>query len=202
MGLFEDLVKKKLEEYVPQVECYDRDKKLFEICVSDLKYYLVYKWNFESHLLEQDFREKFLECINEEGENILPIVDLWIKNWIMQWDKRVKIVIRDEDYTLDKRQLSNFVRKGEASLSPLEIEELKYPVVCTLIEHGEIVGLDIISEQVIKGELGKVYSTPSTWDVKEKLNFINMVMKKVGEYTSITGPLIFIKLTGIYFRNL
>jgi len=198
MGVFTDLVRSKLKEYVPQIG--DSDDRLYQIATEDLKLYLMYKWNFESHLLESDFTDKFLECVTEEGEDILPLIDLWFSNWIVKWNQRVKIIVKDKDWNVNVNQLSKLIKRGASLLEPKEIEEYKWPIVNTFIEHGEIACVNIIADQIIKREIGKE-SEVHTWNLERKLQFINMLMKKVVGYISFKGPLVFVKLDKIYFRN-
>lgn len=201
MGLFEELVRKKLEEFVPQLDSI-KDKRLIDICVEDFRLYLMYKWKFESQNRGMDFRNKFLECINNEGNEILPFCDMWMQNWIEQWRKKVKIITNRKDWSRDKRQVSKLIRRGERKLTPVKIDEFKWPIITTMIEHGNIVCLDILSDQLLKRELGRYKGLPNKWSIKEELQYLNLMMVKAKEMVSTHGPIVYIKIDGDYFRNI
>jgi hypothetical protein len=201
MGLFEDLVRKKLEEYLPQLDII-ADKKLINICTEDFRLYLMHKWNFESQLKGVEFREKFLDAVDNEGNKILPYVDIWIQNWIEQWRKKVKLITKEEDWTRDKRQVSKLVRRGENKLSPMKVEEFKWPIITTMIDNGNIVCLGILSDQLLKRELGKYKGLPNKWSIKDELQYLNFIMGKAKDIVTTNRYLVYIKLGENYFRNL
>jgi len=198
-GIIEELLKKLLEDNIPDLECYGKDVRLFEIACDDLQFYLMNKWNMDTQD-NIEFRKKFLDCIVEEGENILPLLELWAKNWYMKWKQRVMIVFNSEKWNRNYKQVTRLANKGESKLSPRELREFTYPIALTLLEHGEFACLRIMSENFIKLYMANIEESPTT--VQEKLNMINSIIRDAVGKIAFKGPIIFIKVGNLYFRNL
>jgi len=195
---YEQLVENRLRELIPGVDCQGRDKRLCDIAKADLAYYLQVKWGFEKFSI-LDFRNRFLECIGSEGMSVKIFVYNWISNWYVQWKKRVKIILKDTEWTADKQQVTRMIKRGAGLLSHVDLVRYRRPLIETLINHGEIACLDILANQFVKKEIANRGLAPKT--VEEKLNFINMIMGKMVKVATATGPLVFIKLGKVYFKK-
>jgi len=198
-GIVEDLIKKLLEDNIPDTECYGKDSRLFEICYDDLQLYLMNRWNIDSQD-NLEFRSRFLDYITEEGESIIPFLNVWVKNWYECWKKRVMIVFNSEKWNRNYKQVTRLMNTGGSKLSAMEIREFTYPVAVTLIEHGELACLRIMSENFIKLYMNNISESPTK--LEEKINLLNSIIKDAVNKISYSGPIIFIKLSGIYFRNI
>jgi len=197
-GIVEDLIKKLLEDNIPDTECYGKDSRLFEIAYDDLQFFLMDRWKIDSQD-NLEFRSKFLDCITEEGESIIPFLNVWVKNWYECWKKRVMIVFNTEQWNKNYQQVTRLMDKGESRLSAMEIREFSYPIALTLLEHGELACLRIMSENFIKLYMINISESPVK--IKDKIELLNNIMHYAVDKISYSGPIIFIKLANIYFRN-
>ena len=195
---YEQLVENRLRELIPGVDCHGRDRKLYDTAREDLAYYLQIKWGFEEFSM-LDFRNRFLECIGEEGQPVKVFIDNWLSGWYKKWKQRVKIILRDEHWTADKEQVTRMIKRGANLISHIDLKRYKQPLIEALINHGEIACTKVLAGQSVKRQLAARGLAPKT--VEEKLNFLNVTMNRLIGVTKTTGPLVFIKLGKVYFKK-
>ena len=77
-------------------------------------------------------------------------------------------------------------------------KEVQEAVIATLIKNGEICGTSIISEDLLKTELGK---TGAHLPDREKgLHIVNSSMRRAKYLAKSKGPLIFMRVDKRYYR--
>ena len=77
-----------------------------------------------------------------------------------------------------------------------EVEDV---VVESLIRNGEICGTNILSENLIKMELGSVEKIDVKKD-EDVLNMVNGTLKRARNLSRSKGPLIFVRLDKRFFQ--
>jgi len=80
-------------------------------------------------------------------------------------------------------------------------EELTEMVVSTLVKNGEICGTEILSENLLKMEMGELgeKSNPTIDENEQILNVLNNALRKAREMAQSKGPLIFVKIDKGYY---
>jgi len=72
--------------------------------------------------------------------------------------------------------------------------------VATLVKNGEICGTEILSENLLKIELGeRCVQDPS--DKERILSAVNSALRKAREMAQSKGPLIFVKVDKGYYNG-
>jgi len=193
-AFFHALVGRGLKEVIPQIDIKGRDRRMYEIALEDLEYYLRRKWRISNHL---DFLDKFTRCIEKEGEPVRIYVFNWLRNWYSQWLKRVKLILRDTEWTSDKEQITQMIRKGSKLISISDVRQYKQPIVETLIRHGIIVCVDTIADQIVKREIAQRGVAPEV--PEEKFTMLNTMLRHAKDIAGSITPLIFIRLNKEYF---
>jgi len=168
---------------------------MYEIACEDFVHYLIVKWRITDKKI---FHDKFLDCL-VEGMSAKIFVDTWVRSWYDKWKQRVKLILKEEDWTSDKEQVTRMVRRGSSMLGAGAITRFKEPIIEQLINSGEIACVNILAEQLIKAEVGRMNAKPRS--TKQEIHFVNHLMKKLRGYIGVRGPLVFLKVHKEYFRQ-
>jgi hypothetical protein len=72
-------------------------------------------------------------------------------------------------------------------------------VVSTLVKNGEICGTEILSENLLKMELGEK-SVEKLSDKERIFTVVNEALRKAREMAQSKGPLIFVKIDKGYYN--
>ena len=78
-------------------------------------------------------------------------------------------------------------------------KELQEIVVATLVKNGEICGTEILSENLLKMELGE-RSVQNQNEVERDFIVVNEALRKAREMSQSRGPLIFVKVDKGYYN--
>lgn len=199
MNFVEIVLTEKLKDADPALDILGSDRKILQVACQDFTNYLKFQWaligkesnNFElAEKMEQSFKENPFEF-----ESFLAV---WVGIWLKKWKERVKLLFGNQN-----QNKWNKVAKTLANAEPLwktlqhkqEITEL---VVGTLIKNGEICGTEILSENLLKMELGEKGNQRTT-DKEQVLWVLNSALRKAREMALSKGPLIFVKIDKGYY---
>ena len=200
MNFVETVITEKLKDADPALDVLGSDRKVLQVACQDFTNYLKYHWeligkeanNFELvEKMEQFFKEK-----PEELESFLTV---WISIWLKKWKERVKLLIGNQN-----QNKWNKVAKTLANAEPLwrnmtHKQEVMEIVVCTLIKNGEICGTEILSENLLKMELGEKCGRCAN-ERELVLNVLNNALRKARDMAQSKGPLIFVKIDKGYYN--
>ncbi|HIJ08364.1 TPA: hypothetical protein HA274_03340 [Candidatus Bathyarchaeota archaeon] len=79
-------------------------------------------------------------------------------------------------------------------------QEIREIVITTLIKNGEICGTEILSENLLKMELGEK-RVQSLNDTERVLTALNNALRKGRDMAQSRGPLIFVKIDKGYYGS-
>jgi hypothetical protein len=118
--------------------------------------------------------------------------------WFKKWKERVKLLIGNQNAN-KWNKVSKTLSNAEPLWKKLEHkQELREVVVATLIKNGEICGTEILSENLLKMELGEK-RIQGLSDKEQILTALNNALRKAREMAQSKGPLIFVKIDKGYY---
>ncbi len=199
MNFVEIVLTEKLKDADPALDIMGSDRKVLQVACQDFTNYLKFQWQLigkEANNFELvDKMELFYKENPQELEAFLTV---WVGIWLKKWKERVKLLIGNQS-----QNKWNKVAKTLANAEPLwrslqHKQEIMEIVVGTLVKNGEICGTEILSENLLKMELGdKCCETLS--EKEQVLTVLNNALRKAREMSQSRGPLIFVKIDKGYY---
>jgi len=202
MNFIEVMLMESLRNRNPQLDLQGSDRRVLEIADEDLMNFLRVHWDLMGEeSADYELIEKLYNFHKEEPEELEEFVNVWAGMWIKKWNERVKLLIGQQ-----KEETNNWQRfsKKQCDAEPLwktlpnrrEVEDV---VVESLIRNGEICGTSILSENLIKMELGSIEKIDLKKD-EDVLNLVNGTLKRARNLSRSKGPLIFVRLDKRFFQ--
>jgi len=199
MNYVEIMIGEKLKESDSALDILGSDRKVLQVACEDFMNYLKYHWQLIGKEANQcELVEKLDQLINENREELNEFLNVWVGIWFKKWKERVKLLIGDENA---KRwsKVSKAISNAEPLWSKLECkQEIREIIIATLIKNGEICGTEILSENLIKMELGEK-RVQLLSDQERTLIAINNALRKGRDMAQSKGPLIFVKIDKGYY---
>jgi hypothetical protein len=169
------------------------------VACQDFTNYLKFHWDLIGKEASQcDLVEKLEGIFKEEPSELEEFLTVWIGMWFKKWKERVKLLIGEQN-----ANKWNKVSKTLSNAEPLwrkidHKQEILEVVVATLIKNGEICGTEILSENLLKMELGE--KRVQTLNDKEQVcTILNNALRKGRDMAQSRGPLIFVKIDKGYY---
>jgi hypothetical protein len=201
MNFVEIVLTEKLKDADPALDILGSDRKVLQVACQDFANYLKFHWgligketnNFE--LVEK--MERFFKENPAELESFLTV---WVGIWLKKWKERVKLLIGNQS-----QNKWNKVAKTIADAEPVwkklsHKQEIMEIVIGTLLKNGEICGTEILSENLLKMELGEKRNF-SINEKEQTLNVLNNALRKARDMALSRGPLIFVKIDKGYYQT-
>jgi len=199
MNYVEIMIGEKLKESDPALDILGSDRKVLQVACEDFTNYLKYHWQLIGKEANQcELVEKLDKLVNENREELNEFLNVWVGVWFKKWKERVKLLIGDENA---KRwnKVSKTLNSAEPLWKTLECkQEIREIIVNTLIKNGEICGTEILSENLIKMELGDK-RVQFLSDKERTLIAVNNALRKGRDMAQSKGPLIFVKIDKGYY---
>jgi hypothetical protein len=201
MNFVEIVLTEKLKDADPALDILGSDRKVLQVACEDFANYLKFHWDLigaDSNNIE--LVEKMEAFFKENPAELEAFLGVWVGIWLKKWKERVKLLIGNQN-----QNKWNKVSKTLADAEPIwrsmhHKQELTEVVVATLIKNGEICGTEILSENLLKLELGeKAKLSPN--EKEQTLNILNNALRKAREMALSKGPLIFVKIDKGYYSN-
>ncbi len=199
MNFVEIILTEKLKDADPALDILGSDRKVLQVACQDFINYLKYQWGLVGKEANNfELVEKMERFFKENLEEIEGFLTVWVGIWLKKWKERVKLLIGDQN-----QNKWNKVAKTLANAEPLwrnlnHKQEVMEIVVATLIKNGEICGTEILSENLLKMELGEKFNQ-SPNEKEQILNVLNNALRKAREMAQSRGPLIFVKIDKGYY---
>ena len=201
MNYIETTIGEKLKETDSALDIVGSDRKVLQVACEDFTNYLKFHWQLIGKEANQcELVEKLDKLINESREELSQFITVWISVWFKKWKERVKLLIGDENA---KRwnKVSKTINNAEPLWNKLACkQEIREIIVASLIKNGEICGTEILSENLIKMELGEKRIQLLS-DQERTLIALNNALRKSREMAQSKGPLIFVKIDKGYYGN-
>jgi hypothetical protein len=201
MNFVEIIMTEKLRDSDPGLDILGSDRKLLQVACQDFTNYLKYQWDLVGKEANNCvLAEKMEKLFQEDPAEFESFLTVWVGIWLKKWKERVKLLIGSQN-----QNKWNKVAKTLANAEPLwrnlqcrqEVMEI---VVATLIKNGEICGTEILSENLLKMELGDKLNQ-SLGEKERVLTIVNTALRKAREMAQSRGPLIFVKIDKGYYSS-
>ncbi len=201
MNFVEIVLMEKLRDADPALDVQGSDRKVLQVACQDFTNFLKFQWELigkEGNNFElADRMERYFKENPHELEAFLTV---WVGIWLKKWKERVKVLIGNQN-----QNKWNKVAKTLANAEPLwknlsHKQDVMEIVVGSLIRNGEICGTEILSENLLKMELGEKANHREN-PKEQVLIVLNNALRKAREMALSKGPLIFVKIDKGYYSS-
>ncbi len=201
MNFVELMIGEKLKETDPALDIMGSDRKVLQVACQDFTNYLKFHWNLMGKEANQcELVEKLENIFKEDSSELDEFLTVWIGIWFKKWKERVKLLIGDQNANRWNK-ISKTLTNAEPLWKKIEQkQELLEIVVTTLLKNGEICGTEILSENLLKMELGEK-RVQDLSDKERLFTVVNEALRKAREMAQSRGPLIFVKIDKGYYNT-
>jgi hypothetical protein len=176
------------------------DRKVLQVACQDFTNYLKFHWNLIGKESNQCEMVEKIETLYKEDTNELDaFLTIWTGIWFKKWKERVKLLIGNQNANKWSK-MSKTLQDAEPLWRKIEHkQELLEVVEATLIKNGEICGTEILSENLVKVELGE-RNLKDVTDQELAMVTLNNALRRAREMAQSKGPLIFVKVDKGYYN--
>ena len=202
MNFLEVMLGEKLKDADPALEVMGSDRKVLQVLCQDFTNFLKFHWDLIGKEASQcELVEKLEKLFKENAAELEEFLTVWTGIWLKKWKQRVKLLIGHQNAN-KWRKASKKVRYAEPLWKKVERkQEMQEIVVSTLIKNGEICGTEILSENILKMELGEK-SIRYLKDEERLFTVVNKALRKARGMSQSQGPLIFVKIDKGYYGTI
>jgi hypothetical protein len=200
MNYVEIMLGEKLKEADPALDIMGSDRKVLQVACQDFTNYLKFHWNLIGKESNQCEMVEKIETLYKEDTNELDaFLTIWTGIWFKKWKERVKLLIGNQNANKWSK-MSKTLQDAEPLWRKIEHkQELLEVVEATLIKNGEICGTEILSENLVKVELGE-RNLKDVTDQELAMVTLNNALRRAREMAQSKGPLIFVKVDKGYYN--
>jgi hypothetical protein len=201
MNFVEIFLTEKLKDADPALDVLGSDRKVLQVACQDFTNYIKFHWELigtEANNFE--LAEKMEQFFKENPQELEAFLTVWVGIWLKKWKERVKLLIGNQNqnkWNKVAKTLANAEPLWRGMLHKQEVMEL---VVGTLIKNGEICGTEILSENLLKMELGEKCDRCLN-EQELVLSVLNNALRKARDMAQSKGPLIFVKIDKGYYSS-
>jgi hypothetical protein len=201
MNFVELMIGEKLKEADSALDIMGSDRKVLQVACQDFTNYLKFHWKLMGKEANQCEVVERLEKISKEDSSELgSFLTVWIGIWFKKWKERVKLLIGDQNASRWNK-ISKTLTNAEPLWKKIESkQELQEIIITTLVKNGEICGTEILSENLLKMELGEKHVQELS-DRDRVFAVVNEALRKAREMSQSKGPLIFVKIDKGYYNT-
>jgi hypothetical protein len=200
MNFIEIMIGEKLKEEDSALDITGSDRKVLQVACEDFTNYLKFHWGLMGKEASQcELVDRLEKLFKENHADLEEYLKVWISVWFKKWKERVKLLIGDENAQKWSR-VTKTLNNAEPLWRKLECrQEMREIIVSTLIKNGEICGTEILSENLLKMELGE--KRLQYVNEKERVFFaLNNALRRGRDMAQSKGPLIFVKIDKGYYE--
>ncbi|MBE3116022.1 hypothetical protein IMZ68_02340 [Candidatus Bathyarchaeota archaeon] len=200
MNFVEVMLGEKLKDADPALDVMGADRKVLQVACQDFTNYLKFHWNLIGKEANQcELVEKLENFFRENPDELEEFLTMWVGMWLKKWKERVKLLIGEQNANKWSK-VSKTLTNAEPFWKKIERkQELTEVIVATLLKNGEICGTEILSENLLKMELGEK-CVQYLGDKEQVFTIVNNALRKAREMALSKGPLIFVKIDKGYFN--
>ena len=191
--IIDGVIVKILADIIPTLDPQDKnDEFMIRTCKQDLLEYAKYKLGFGNEIdTEQQLGLELLK----KGDEYLEQIETWVHLWYSKWVQRTRVVTMKPDCKVKKEDIPKgalfYMKLDEDSRYCLEEDVKQF-----LVEQGEYACVETIAANTVNLVVNKLADKLTLpLDTKSRLMIMNELFKKLRDYSKITGPIIFIKLS-------
>jgi hypothetical protein len=208
--IISEMIKHRLNELLFSFDPLHLEHKLFNMAVEDFLNYLRYTWSVElqewmpAEVEDNDpsppekLRFLIFNWLEKDPKSAKEELDAWVSLWFAKWKERIKILFGPEETNKNIEQIQKMVHKGSSMMGHEELKQFKEPVLFTFISQGELAGTEILTDTIIKREVGKLRQAPR--EIKEKVQFLNTCMMEARALSRTLGHFIFVSVKDFKWR--
>jgi hypothetical protein len=199
MNFIEIMIGEKLKEMDSALDIQGSDRKVLQVACEDFTNFAKFHWGLMGRETSQlELTDKLEQIFREDRDELEEFVNVWIGIWFKKWKERVKLLI-GEDSASKWNKVTKTLNNAEPLWRKLEgKQEIRELIATTLIKNGEICGTEILSENLLKLELGE--KRVRCLSERELLLIaVNNALKKGRNMALSRGPLIFVKIDKGYY---
>jgi hypothetical protein len=199
MNFVEIMIGEKLKEMDSALDILGSDRKVLQVACEDFTNYAKFHWGLMGRQTSQlELTDKLEQIFREDRNELEEFVNVWIGIWFKKWKERVKLLI-GEDNASKWSKVTKTLNNAEPLWRKLEgKQEIRELIAKTLIKNGEICGTEILSENLLKLELGE--KRVRCLSERELLLIaVNNALQKGRNMALSRGPLIFVKIDKGYY---
>jgi hypothetical protein len=199
MNFVEIMIGEKLKEMDSALDILGSDRKVLQVACEDFTNYAKFHWGLIGRETSQlELTDKLEQIFREDRDELAEFVNVWIGIWFKKWKERVKLLI-GEDNTSKWSKVTKTLNNAEPLWRKLEgKQEIRELIATTLIKNGEICGTEILSENLLKLELGEK-RVQCLSERERVLIAVNNALQKGRNMALSRGPLIFVKIDKGYY---
>ena len=199
MNFVEIMLGEKLKDADSALDVFGSDRKVLQVACQDFTNYLKYHWELIGKEASQcELVEKLEKFFKENPGELEEFLTVWTGVWLKKWKERVKLLIGDQNAN-KWNKVSKTLSTAEPLWKKLEHkQEIEEVVVATLLKNGEICGTEILSENLLKMELGEK-RVQFMSDRDRVFTILNNALRKARDMARSKGPLIFVKIDKGYY---
>jgi hypothetical protein len=176
------------------------DRKVLQVACEDVTNYLKFHWDLVGTTANQcAVVDRLEQLFKENPRELNEFLGVWTGMWLKKWKERVKLLIGEQGankWNRASKALSNSEPLWKKLGNKQEMREI---VAATLIKNGEICGTEILSENLLKMELGDKRS--KDFSDRDRVFFVvNNSLRKARDMAQSRGPLIFVKVDKGYYQ--
>jgi hypothetical protein len=201
MNFVEIILTEKLKDADPALDILGSDRKILQVACQDFTNYLKFQWELigkEANNFE--LVEKMETYFKENPQELEAFLTVWVGIWLKKWKERVKLLIGTQSQNRWNKVATTLANAEPLWRSMTHKQEITEIVVGTLIKNGEICGTEILSENLLKMELGDK-ANQSENEKQQVLAVLNNALRKAREMSLSKGPLIFVKIDKGYYSS-
>ena len=199
MNFVEIMIGEKLREADSGLDILGSDRKVLQVACEDFTNYAKFHWELMGkETCQLELADKLEQIFKEDHVEFEEFVNVWIGVWFKKWKERVKLLI-GEGNASKWSKVTKTINNAEPLWRTLEgKQEIRELIVTTLIKNGEICGTEILSENLLKMELGEK-RVQYLSDKERVLIAVNNALRKGRDMAQSKGPLIFVKIDKGYY---
>jgi hypothetical protein len=199
MNFIEIMIGEKLKEADSALDILGSDRKVLQVACEDFTNYAKFHWGLMGRETSQlELTDKLEQIFREDRNELEEFVNVWIGIWFKKWKERVKLLI-GEDNASKWSKVTKTLNNAEPLWRKLEgKQEIRELIATTLIKNGEICGTEILSENLLKLELGEK-RVQCLSERERVLIAVNNALQKGRNMALSRGPLIFVKIDKGYY---
>jgi hypothetical protein len=194
------MIGEKLKDADSALDVMGSDRKVLQVACQDFTNFLKFHWNLIGKEASQcEVVERLENIFKEDSSELDAFLTVWIGIWFKKWKERVKVLIGDQNASRWNKISKNLVNAEPLWKRIEHKQELQEMIISTLLKNGEICGTEILSENLLKMELGE----KRVQDLKEQEQIcvvVNEALRKAREMSQSRGPLIFVKVDKGYYN--
>lgn len=199
MNFLEIMLGEKLKESDSALDVTGSDRKVLQVACQDFTNFLKYHWNLIGKEASQcELVEKLEKLFKENPTELEEFLTIWTGIWFKKWKERVKLLIGQQNAKKWRKVSKNLKNSDQLWKKVERKQEVQEIVVATLIKNGEICGTEILSENLLKMELGEK-RVRHLKDKERLFTAVNNSLRKAREMAQSRGPLIFVKIDKGYY---